>query len=57
MLAELSGEFEGSSSVVYITPGIVWRVSECSELGLGIPLGLTDHAAAWGIVVSLTVEF
>ena len=52
---ELGGD--GNEVESYLTPGLVYKGRQGFELGLGASAGLTDDAADWSILGSLSYEF
>jgi hypothetical protein len=43
--------------VVYLTPGAYWNASEKIQLGLGVPIGLTEYSDDYQIVGKISFEF
>jgi len=54
---ELTGAHGRDSDVVYITPGAYWNASEKIQLGLGVPIGLTEDSDDYQIVGKISFEF
>ena len=48
---------KGEETVSYLTPGFVYKGYEDVEVGLGVPVGLTDDSADWGVIGMLSLEF
>jgi hypothetical protein len=65
IICELFSEFEkekNSSSVsheteFYIIPGVGYERFENFEVGLGVPIGLTDESHDWGIIAKIQYEW
>ena len=51
--------FKGSSreTEVYITPGIGYKLKNNTEIGLGVPIGLTYESYRWGIMGKILFEW
>lgn len=47
----------GTTNELFITPGVIWKISKEWELGLASPLGLTDDADDVRVVGMLVYEF
>ena len=56
-ILELTGSHGGGEDAVYLTPGAYYRPSEKFQVGLGVPIGLTDDADDFAIVGKLILEF
>lgn len=55
---ELDGSLDGEEGdTAYLTPGMVWHGAKDVEVSFGVPIGLTNDSADWGIVNLWTVEF
>ena len=54
---ELNGTKGDEPSTLYLTPGFVWVVREGLELGIAVPLGLTDESTAYGVTTQFVWEF
>ncbi|MBX2852917.1 MAG: transporter [Phycisphaeraceae bacterium] len=57
LVLELAGEHADGEDEVRLSPGIRMLLSEDSQLILGVPLGISDDAADWGISVKFSIEF
>jgi len=66
LIVELGGESERevdaageseTADTLYFVPGIQWECDAEWNLGLGIPVGLTDDSADWGGILKTQVEF
>jgi len=53
---ELNG-VAGNGSEVILTPGIIRRIDDSKEFGIGFPVGLTKDTNSIGIVFKATFEF
>jgi hypothetical protein len=42
---------------LYLTPGIIWKLSRDMEFGLGVPLGLSRDAESFRMIAKLVYEF
>jgi hypothetical protein len=47
----------GTENVLYVTPGVLWRVAPEAEIGLGIPVGLNRQSDRYNIAAHFVVEF
>lgn len=47
----------GNENVMYLTPGVIWKLSGNVEVGAGIPVGLNGDSDRFGIITHLIVEF
>jgi hypothetical protein len=47
----------GTENVLYVTPGLLWRVASQVELGLGIPVGLNRQSDRYQLTAHFVVEF
>lgn len=56
-ILEVSGELGEEEDEVYLTPGLARKWAENGEWLVGIPVGLTNDSADWGVVARLTFEF
>jgi hypothetical protein len=57
-ILELAGSSRrGDEGVVRLTPGIAWHESDTAELSIGAPVGITDTAPDWGLLVQLSWIF
>lgn len=55
---ELNGtRSQDEGSRLHVTPGVVYRVSQNAELGLGWPLGIRARSEKYGPIAKFTVEF
>jgi len=65
IICELFSEFEkekcGSGvsheTEFYITPGVGYELFENFEIGLGVPIGLTEESHDWGIMAKIQYEW
>jgi hypothetical protein len=65
IICELFSEFEkekNGSTVIhdtefYMTPGVGYELFDNFEMGLGIPIGLTDESHDWGVVAKIQYEW
>ena len=48
---------DGDESELFLTPGLVWDLPGTWELGVGVPIGLTDGADDYRVITQLTWEF
>ena len=55
--AELNGFHQEEGTLFYATPGVVWDLPGNWQIGLGVPIGLTDGADRFRLVGLLTYEF
>ena len=51
--------FKGSSreTEIYITPGVGYKLKNNTEIGLGVPIGLTYESYRWGIMGKILFEW
>jgi hypothetical protein len=57
LLLALNGEVEpGEAAGWALVPGFEARFDEL-QFGVGFPIGLTEEAAAWGVLVDVELEF
>jgi len=61
VMAELSAESnewlaDGDETEAVFAPGLAWQISDNVQLGMSIPVGLTDDSADWGILVQVGTE-
>jgi hypothetical protein len=54
---ELTGLNGSGADVLYLTPGAYWNVTEKIQVGLGVPIGLTDDSDDYQIVGKISFEF
>lgn len=47
----------GEENQLYVTPGVLWRVTRGIELGLGIPVGLNQQSDRYQIAAHVVWEF
>ncbi len=47
----------GTNNELYVTPGVIWKISKEWELGVAAPVGLTDDADDVRVVGLLVYEF
>lgn len=52
---EMSGS-TGGDSTLFLVPGLVWA-NETFEIGLGVPVGLTEESEPWGVLLEVTYVF
>jgi hypothetical protein len=58
LLLALNVEFEESEAEASLVPGVEVRLEEPElQVGVGFPVGLTDDAEEWGVIVDVEVEF
>jgi hypothetical protein len=57
VVVEANGETEGGHTKDYVTPELVWKVTEHFELRLAVPVGVTHAAGDYGVIGGCTVEF
>jgi len=50
-------EYNWEEEQRYITPGLVWQPADDWELGIGLPLGVSDEADDYQLILHLIVEF
>ncbi len=63
-ILELTAEFETErgddgtehETEVYLTPGFRYALDDDVEIGLGLPIGLTDDAYDWGLFARIILE-
>jgi hypothetical protein len=48
---------DGEETELFLTPGLKWKAVDDVELGLAVPVGLTDDSADWGILGQALIEF
>ena len=53
----LTTELSLSADETFFTPGMIWRVADSVELGLGVPIGLSEVSDDYRVVFMLTWEF
>ncbi len=54
---ELNGSTGGEEELLFLVPGLAWRSPTDVELRFGVPFGLTNEAAEWGLVAAITASF
>jgi len=47
----------GDENQMYLTPGLIWKLPDDVEIGVGIPIGLNGDSDRFGIITHLIVEF
>jgi hypothetical protein len=47
----------GTENVLYLTPGVLWRVAREVEVGLGVPVGLNKQSDRYNIAAHVAIEF
>lgn len=47
----------GNENEMYLTPGVIWKLTGNVELGAGIPVGLNGDSDRFDIITHLIVEF
>ena len=52
---EQSGK--GDETIAYLAPGFIYKGTPGVEIGLGVPIGLTDDSSDWGVIGMLSIEF
>jgi hypothetical protein len=55
-LIELTGETGNGQDVLYATPGLYWSGIEHVQLGIGVPIGLTDDSADYQVIFKFVFE-
>ena len=53
----LSVELNLSAHESFFTPGLIWHASDSLEMGLGVPIGLSEEADDYRVALMLTWEF
>jgi hypothetical protein len=48
---------DGDKDELYLTPGLVWSLSESWEIGAGMPVGLTDDSDDFRVIGMVTYSF
>ena len=56
-VVEYTGSTWGEEEPHVLTPGVLWHGFDDMEIGVGVPIGLSDDAADWGVIFRLTFEF
>ncbi len=56
LVLEGNGETAGGQTSYYVTPELVWKVSEHVELLVAAPIGVTEAAGDYGVIVGCTIE-
>ncbi len=56
-ILELSGSSGGHERTAHFVPGAVWILPYEIELGLAVPIGITDESEDWGIMLNWNIEF
>lgn len=54
---EKNGTSESHETEFYIVPSIGYKLFDDFEMGLGVPIGLTDASYDWGIVAKIQYEW
>ena len=54
---ELDARHEGDEDRLLLTPGLYFKPKDAFEIGIGVPIGLTQRSSDVGIVVLATLEF
>jgi hypothetical protein len=54
---EASGASGSGGDTLYLTPGVYWNVREGLQLGLGVPIGVTDDSDDYQIIGKVSIEF
>jgi hypothetical protein len=65
IICELFSEFEREKSgtsvshetVLYVVPGVGYKLFKDFEMGLGVPIGLTNESHDWGIIANIQYEW
>jgi hypothetical protein len=65
IICELFAEFEKEKTSIsksqetefYVVPGVGYKLFDDFEMGLGVPIGLTDASYGWGIIAKLQYEW
>jgi hypothetical protein len=47
----------GTENEMYLTPGCLWRAARNLEIGLGIPVGLSNGSDRFEVIAHLVCEF
>ena len=56
LVLEGNGETAGGQTSYYVTPELVWKVSEHVQLLVAAPIGVTEAAGDYGVIVGCTIE-
>jgi hypothetical protein len=48
---------KGDETIAYLSPGFIYKGMQEVEMGLAMPVGLTNDSADWGFIGMLSVEF
>ncbi len=48
---------KGDETIAYLAPGFIYKGMPEVEIGLAVPVGLTDDSADWGVIGMLSIEF
>jgi Putative MetA-pathway of phenol degradation len=54
---ELDGTTGGGEDTLYFVPGTYVHFGEKTQLGVGVPIGLTDDSDDWGVILKFIHEF
>ena len=57
LVLEGNGESNREHTKYYVTPGLVWKVTEHFELRLAAPCAVTHAAGDYGVIGGFTIEF
>ena len=56
LVLEGNGETAGGQTSYYVTPELVWNASEHVEWRVAAPIGVTEAAGDYGVIVGCTIE-
>ena len=48
---------KGDETIAYLSPGFIYKGMQEVEIGLAVPVGLTNDSADWGVISMLSIEF
>ena len=57
LLAEIETEIESDNTLLRLAPGLYWQPRDNFELGVSLPIGLTNDTPDLGVFVLMTIEF
>ena len=57
LLAEIETQIESDNTLLRLAPGLYWQPRDNFELGVSLPIGLTNDTPDLGVFVLMTIEF
>jgi hypothetical protein len=54
---ELDGSTGDGADTLYLVPGAYIHPAEATQLGVGVPIGLSDDSDDWGVIAKVIYEF